>query len=104
MYATLDQDFSMDVDLLQTQSSSENDLRNVLQARWDTATQMCGAARVTIVNDIDDEHIPSSIDPGKFQYCELDYPGCVCDPQPSGLSIDSEPQQRGFTHRSTCRM
>jgi len=70
----------MDVDMLHTQSPSKNDPRNVLQARWDTEVQNRGAARVAIVNDIDDERIPSSIDLGKFQYCELDYHGCVCDP------------------------
>ena len=70
----------MDVDMLHTQSPSEDDPRNVLQTFWDAATRNCGAARVTIVNEIDDERIPSSIDLSKFQYCELDYPGCVCDP------------------------
>lgn len=94
----------MDVDSLHAQCPSENDPRNVLQALWDAATQECEAAPVIIVNDIDDERIPSSIDLKKFQYCELDYFGYVGDPYVPGLSIDSEPQQRGFTHRGTCWM
>ena len=67
----------MDVDLPHAQCPSEDDPRNVLQALWDTATQECKAARVTIVNDIDDERIPSSIDLNKFRYSELDYSGCA---------------------------
>lgn len=70
----------MDVDLLHAQFPSENDPRNMLQALWNKATEECEAARVTIVNNIDDERIPSSIDLSKFKYCERDYSGCVGDP------------------------
>jgi len=70
----------MDTDLPHIHSPSENDLRNALQALWDAATRDCRAARVTIVNDIDDERIPSSIDPSKFRYCEIDYVGYVGGP------------------------
>lgn len=81
----------MDVDLLHAQYPSENDPRTVLQALWDKATQECEAARVTIVNDKDDERIPSSIDLNKFQYSELDYSGCVGDPHVSGQCFAPEP-------------
>jgi hypothetical protein len=67
----------MDLDLPLIPSPSRKDPRNVLQASWDAATEECGAARVTIVNEIDDERIPSSIDAFRFQYCEIDYSGCV---------------------------
>ena len=69
----------MDLDQPPINSPSETDPRNVLQALWDAATQECGAAQVTIVNEIDDERIPSSIDASRFLYCELDYPGYVDD-------------------------
>ncbi len=69
----------MDVDLQHAQFLSE-DPRNSLQDLWDTKTQECQAARVTIVNEIDEERIPSSIDLNKFKYCERDYSGCVGDP------------------------
>ena len=56
---------------------AETDTRSALQALWDAATRGCGAAEVTIVNEIDDEAIPPSIDASKFQYCEVDYPEYV---------------------------
>ena len=95
----------MEIDAAPIRPPSEEDPRHVLQALWDVATRECGAARVTIVNEIDDEHIPSSIDASRFRYCELDYFGSVGRwPSLSSLSINSEPQQRGFAHRSACRV
>jgi hypothetical protein len=79
-YASLDQDSLMDVDSQHIHSPSESDPRNMLQALWDAETRKCGAARVTIVNEIDNEPVPSSIDLIKFRYCELDYPRYVNDP------------------------
>ena len=70
----------MELDQSPISSPSGNNPRNVLQASWNAATRECGAARVTIVNDIDDEPIPSSIDASRFQYCESDYLGYVHGP------------------------
>ena len=37
---------------------------------WDLATEQDGAARVVLVNDIDDELIPPSVDLATFTYLE----------------------------------
>lgn len=71
----------MDLDPSPIHSPSERDTRNILQALWDAATRGCGAARVTIVNELDDEPIPPSIDASKFRYCEDDYLGYVGGPR-----------------------
>ena len=81
----------MDLEPPPIPSPSEGDTRSVLQASWDTATRGCGAARVTIVNELDDEPIPPSIGSSTFQYSEVDYHGYV-DGSYSSLSVDCEPQ------------
>jgi hypothetical protein len=90
----------MDLDLPLIDTPSSMDPRDLLQASWDAATQECGAARVTIVNEIDDERIPSSIDAIGFRYCELDYPGCVGGPcPPILLSLTPGHPARNLTSR-----
>lgn len=45
--------------------------RTKLQDAWDRATRQEGAASVVLVNEVDEELIPSSIDLATFQYIEL---------------------------------
>lgn len=44
--------------------------RKVIQAKWDQETRRIGAASITIVNELDDEAVPASINPDVFEYVE----------------------------------
>jgi hypothetical protein len=53
--------------------------RTILQDKWDRAIEQAGAASVTIVNEVDEELIPSSVDLETFEYLESG-PYKWCDP------------------------
>lgn len=53
-----------------TDAMAGHTIRDVLQAKWDQATEKARAASITIVNEIDDESIPNSINPELFEYAE----------------------------------
>lgn len=52
--------------------------RTILQDKWNHVIQKAGAAPVTIVNEVDDELIPPSVDVDTFVYIETgSYVWCV---------------------------
>jgi hypothetical protein len=51
----------------------------ILQDKWDRAIEEARAAPLTIVNEVDEELIPSSLDPETFEYLESG-PYKWCDP------------------------
>jgi hypothetical protein len=53
--------------------------RTILQAKWDRAIEQAGAESVAIVNEVDEELIPSSVDLETFEYLESG-PYKWCDP------------------------
>jgi hypothetical protein len=44
--------------------------RTILQDKWDRAIEQAGAAPLTIVNEVDEELVPSSVDLKTFEYLE----------------------------------
>lgn len=68
-------------------------LRRRVETAWNRIARNSGAATISLVNDVDDEEIPSSIDPATFTYLERSsyilpegetshsglYEGCECE-------------------------
>jgi hypothetical protein len=83
-------------------SRSARSRRQIVQAKWNRETKRVGAASITIVNELDDEEIPASIDPDKFEYVEVGpYRWYVQSPRKSESELEILPCFKGMVHLRT---